>query len=103
MNDEEAVEQTLRETEARLAWLEAETSERSKLVADAQKTLQLIKRRRQRGQFSLLDPAQRAAVRLVILSVGCVLLITGATSLDSTAGGAAIVLTFGVLVFEGSK
>jgi len=76
---------------------------RSKLVTDAQKTLQSIKRRRQRGQLSLLDPAQRAAVRLVVLSVGCMLLITGATALDSTAGGAAIVLTFGVLVFEGSK
>jgi hypothetical protein len=103
VNDEEDLEQTLRETEARLAWLEAEAAERSRLVTDTQKTLQLIKRRRQRRQFSLLDPAQRAAIRLVILSVGCVLLITGSTALDSTAGGAAIVLTFGVLVFEGSK
>ena len=49
------------------------------------------------------EGAQRAALRMVVLAAGCVALITGATALDSTLGGASIVVTLGVLAVEGMR
>ncbi len=103
MTDDDALEVTLRETEDRLAWLEAEDATRRAAHQQAQATLRLISRHRQRGRVPMWEAAQRAALRMAVLAAGCVLIVAGATALDGTLGGAAIVLSFGVLVFEGSR
>jgi diacylglycerol kinase len=46
------------------------------------------------------EGAQRAAFRTLVLAVGCVLVISGAATLDATAGGVAIVASFAVLLVE---
>jgi hypothetical protein len=101
--DDQVVLETLRQTEERVAALESSSGALQAALTEAQTTLSALKRRRQRGLASSWDPAQRAALRLVLMSLGCVSTITGAMSLDETLGAAAIVLSFGVLVFEGSK
>jgi hypothetical protein len=103
VDDDQVVLETLRQTEERVAALESSSGARLQALNDGQKALSALKRRRQRGLSSSWDPAQRAALRLVLMSIGCVSTITGAMSLDETLGAAAIVLAFGVLVFEGSK
>jgi len=76
----------------------AETEARSLLA-------KMIKRRQrvqQRG-VPMWEAAQRGALRMVVLGVGCIALITGATALDGTFGGVAIVVSMGVLVLEGMR
>ncbi len=40
---------------------------------------------------------------MVVLAAGCAALITGATALDETLGGVAIVTSMGLLVLEGMR
>ena len=101
--DDDALEATLHETRERVAWREADDGSRHEALREAQRTLEAIRRHRHRGQLPLWDPAQRAAARTVLLSVGCVLIITGAWAFDASLGGAGLVLCLGVLVFEATR
>ncbi|MFT3712584.1 MAG: hypothetical protein QM817_33465 [Archangium sp.] len=101
--DEENVEQLLRETRDRLLRLEEKEQRRVTAFASARQTLERIHKRRTRGNVPMWEAAQRAALRIVVLAVGCVLLITGANTLDATFGGAAIVASFAVLLVEGLR
>jgi hypothetical protein len=49
------------------------------------------------------EEAPRAAFRLLALSLGSAALIAGASALDATLGGAAIVLSFALLIIEGAR
>jgi type VI protein secretion system component VasF len=101
--DEENVEQLLRETRTRLQRLEETEQLRIEAFSRARKTLERIRKRRNRGGVPMWEAAQRAALRIVVLALGCVLLITGANTLDATFGGAAIVASFAVLLVEGLR
>ena len=101
-----ALAATLRDVHERLAWLEAQTTPRRRAQEGARALLGKLIKRRQRVQqrgVPMWEGAQRAALRMVVLAVGCVALITGATALDSTLGGASIVVTLGVLAVEGMR
>lgn len=97
------VTQKLAELEARVAELEASIAEREQIADHARSSLAELRRRRLRGGSRTWEGAQRAALRFVLLSAGCVALVTGGWALDSTLGGATIVASFGVLMFEGLR
>lgn len=97
---DESVEDVLRATNDRLTRLEEAEQQRVEAFALAQKTLERIRRRRHRGTVPMWEAAQRAALRTVILAVGCVLLISGAATIDGTFGGVAIVASFVILMVE---
>lgn len=101
-----SVEEALRDTEARFATLEAQLAPRETAAQEARVLLSgLVKRRQsvqQRG-VPMWEAAQRAALRMVVVALGCVGLITGASALDGTFGGVAIVVSMGVLVIEGMR
>ncbi|MBL8915087.1 MAG: hypothetical protein JNM17_30565 [Archangium sp.] len=94
------MEDLLRATNDRLTRLEEAEQQRVEAFALAQKTLERIRKRRNRGGVPMWEAAQRAALRTVILAVGCVLLISGAATIDSTLGGVAIVASFVILMAE---
>lgn len=101
--DDQSVEQLLRESAERLRWLQETEQHRVEAFSAAQKTLERIRKRRHKGAVATWEAAQRAAVRIVVLALGCVLLITGANTLDATFGGVAIVASFAVLLAEGLR
>lgn len=106
MNEPEALDEALREANARVAWLEAQIAPRKDAEAKARLLLSKLIKRRQRVQqrgVPMWEGAQRAALRMVVLAIGCAALITGAAALDGTLGGVSIVLTMGVLVVEGMR
>ena len=106
LKDEAALAAALRDVEERVAWLEAQTSPRQAAESAARALLGKLIKRRQRVQqrgVPMWEGAQRAALRMVVLAAGCAALITGATALDSTLGGASIVVTLGVLALEGMR
>ena len=93
----------LSELEARVAQLEATLGERERVAEHARKSLAELRRRRLRGGARTWEGAQRAALRFVLVSMGCVAVITGGWALDPTLGGVTIVAAFGVLMFEGAR
>lgn len=102
----EGLEETLRATEARVSALEASVASRQTAEAEALRLLGQLTRRRQRAQqrgVPMWEGAQRGALRMVVLAAGCAALITGATALDETLGGVAIVTSMGLLVLEGMR
>lgn len=104
--DEEETEAALREAQAQLDWLEAQSAPRREAEANARVLLGRLIKRRQRAQqrgVPMWEGAQRGALRMVVLATGCVVLITGATALDGTLGGVGIVVAMGVLVVEGMR
>lgn len=106
MNEPETLDAALRDAQARVAWLEAQTAPRQDAEAKARVLLGKLIKRRQRVQqrgVPMWEGAQRAALRMVVLAVGCGALITGAAALDGTLGGVSIVVAMGVLVFEGMR
>ncbi len=106
MNAPENLEEILRATEARVAALEADLAPRQHAEADARHLLGQLTKRRQRVQqrgVPMWEGAQRGALRMVVLAAGCVALIAGATALDETLGGVAIVTSMGLLVLEGMR
>ena len=98
--DDAHVSATLETAEAHLAWLEYTVQQRRESFDRSHKSLERIRRLRHRGDSVMWDPAQRAALRIVVLAVGCVLAVAGAATLDPAAGGAAIVASFAVLLAE---
>jgi hypothetical protein len=98
--DEVALEAALREARERVAWLEATSAARREAFMHGQRTLDQLRKRRHRGDVPMWEGAQRAAFRTLVLAVGCVLVISGAATLDATAGGVAIVASFAVLLVE---
>ena len=102
LKDDEVLTAALRDVEERIAWLEAQTNPRQAARALLGKLIKRRQRVQQRG-VPMWEGAQRAALRMVVLAAGCVALITGATALDSTLGGASIVVTLGVLAVEGMR
>lgn len=106
MEEPQSLEQALRETEARVAFLERHAGRRAALFARG-KGLQaaLINHRRlaQHRGVPLWEAAQRGAMRMLVLAIGCGVLITGAAALDATLSGVAIVIAFGVLIYEGQR
>ena len=97
------LDETLRSVRAQLERREAEERELQAQLGEARGVLELISRHRRRGRVKLWDAAQRGAVRTGVLAVACVSLVCGAAVLDATLGGAAIVVSFGVLSFEGVR
>lgn len=102
-DDERDLEDALRAARALLDEREAEEAVLQARLAHARAVLEVLSRHRKRGRVVALDSAQRGAVRTVVLAVGCAALIAGASVLDASLGGAAIVVSFGVLVFEGVR
>jgi sRNA-binding protein len=100
--DDAHVAQLLAETTARLQRLEATQRARSEAAAAAQRTLEAIRKQRHRA-VPMWEAAQRAALRTVVLAVGCVMLITGAAIIDATFGGAAIIASLAILLVEGLR
>jgi hypothetical protein len=101
-----SVDEALRDAEARVASLEAQLAPRELAAKEARALLSKLIKRRQRVQqrgVPMWEAAQRAAFRMVVVAVGCVGLITGASALDGTFGGVAIVVSMGVLVIEGMR
>ena len=106
MNEHETFDEALCEANARVAWLEAQTAPRQDAEATARVLLKKLIKRRQRVQqrgVPMWEGASRAALRMVVLAIGCAALITGAAALDGTLGGVSIVVTMGVLVLEGMR
>ena len=106
MQDPAPVEETLRETQARVEWLEAERARRQAAVDEARTLRTALISHRQRAKrrgVQMLEGAQRGALRMVVLAVGCGALICGASALDATGSGVAIVVSFSVLVLEGLR
>ena len=106
MKDQDTLEQTLRQAQAQRAWLQAQAAPRQDAESRGRELLGTLTRRRQRAQqqgVPMWEGAQRAALRMVVLGLGCIALITGASALDGTAGGVAIVISLGVLGLEGLR
>jgi len=102
-SDDVELSRTLDEARRHLAELEALDSHRRAQLAKAHHTLDLLKRHRHRGRVPMWEEAPRAAFRLLALSLGSAALTAGASALDSTLGGAAIVLSFALLIIEGAR
>lgn len=102
-DDERDLEAALRAAKTLLAEREAEDAALQARLGHARRVLEELSRHRKRGRVDMLDSAQRGAVRTVLLAVGSATLIAGATALDASLGGAAIVASFAVLVFEGVR
>ena len=103
---ERELEEALVDVQARVDWLEAQLAPRRDSEASARALLGKLVKRRQRVQqrgVQTWEGAQRGALRMVVLAVGCAALITGATALDAGFGGVAIVVAMGVLTFEGMR
>jgi len=90
-------------TKQRAEWLEATDRARREAFEAGRRTLEDLRRHRHKGASPMIEAASRAALRTVVLAAGCVMLITGATTLDPAAGGAAIIASFGVLLMEGIR
>lgn len=106
MKEQDTLEETLRRAQEQLAWLEAQAAPLQAAQARGQELLGQLIKRRQRAQqrgVPMWEGAQRAALRMVVLGVGCSALITGASALDGTLGGVAIVVSLGVLGLEGIR
>ena len=106
MNTPDELSDALSDAEARVAALEAFHEPRARAIDQARTLVTEVVKRRNRVQqrgVPMWEGAQRAALRMVVLAAGCVALITGATALDSTLGGASIVVTLGVLAVEGMR
>ncbi len=104
MNSDDAeLSRALDEARRRLAELESVDAYRRVQLSSAHHTLDLLKRHRHRGRVPMWEEAPRAAFRLLALSLGSAALIAGASALDSTLGGAAIVLSFALLIIEGAR
>lgn len=106
MKEPDTLDNALRDAQTRLAELEAQTAPRQVAEADARLLLGKLIKRRQRVQqrgMPMWEGAQRAALRMVVLAIGCAALIAGATALDGTLGGVSIVVAMGALVVEGMR
>lgn len=106
MREPDTLDDALRDAEARVAWLEAQQAPRHAADSKARALLAKLIKRRQRAQqrgVPMWEGDQRDALRMVVLGLGCIALITGATALDATFGGVAIVVSMGVLVLEGMR
>ena len=102
----ENLEAALREVQGRIELLEAQVAPRERSEREARELLGKLIKRRQRVQqrgVQVWEGAQRAALRMFVLAVGCIALITGATTLDATLGGVSIVVTLGALALEGGR
>jgi hypothetical protein len=100
------LDDALRDAQDRVAALEAQLAPRQVAENEARALLGKLIKRRQRVQqrgVPMWEAAQRGALRMVVLAVGCSALITGATALDGTLGGVAIVISMGLLVVEGMR
>lgn len=105
MSDDE-LRAALEEAEARLAALEAARAPEQALEGEARELLARLSKQRRMAQHRGVrtwDEAPRGALRMVVLSVGCVALGTGAWALDSTLGGASLVASLVVLAVEGLR
>lgn len=106
MTAPDSLEETLRQVQAQVAWLEAQAAPRSSAEAEARALLGKLIKRRQRAQqrgVPMWEGAQRAALRMVVLAVGCAAVITGAAALDGTLGTFSLVVALAVLGFEGIR
>lgn len=103
MSEEPEVAARSKELQARLDRLEERLGERDATVGAARETLEKLRRLRRRGGRRTWAGEQRAALRFVIVSVGCVAVVTGGWALSPTIGGAAIAGALGVLMFEGLR
>ena len=100
------VDDALQVANDRVATLEAQLAPRKGAEAEARVLLGKLTKRRQRVQqrgVPMWEAAQRGALRMVVLALGCTALITGGMALDGTLGGAAIVISMALLVFEGMR
>ena len=100
------LDEALRAARDQLAELEAHRAPRERAEAEARLLLGKLIKRRQRVQqrgVPMWEGAQRAGLRMVVLAIGCVALITGATALDETLGGVAIMVAMGLLTLEGMR
>lgn len=91
------------ELEERVAELEAIRDDRAELVERAKRSIQALQKQRRRGGAKTWDLAQRTAVRFVLLSVGCVGVVTGGYVFGEFSGNVALVFSFGVLAYEGLR
>lgn len=106
MKDPRTFDEALCDAEAQVAWLEAQQAPRHAAESGGRSLLAKLTKRRQRAQqrgVPMWEGAQRGALRMVVLGLGCIALITGAAALDGTFGGVAIVVSMGVLVLEGMR
>ena len=102
----ETLEETLRQAQAQVAWLESQRAPLQSAEERARALLtQLIKRRQRAQQYGVpsWDGAQRAALRMVLLGFGCSALIAGASAFDSGLGGVAMVVSLALLGIEGTR
>jgi hypothetical protein len=102
----DTVEQTLRETRELVAWLEEQNAPRERAEAAGRDLLGKLIKRRQRAQqrgVPTWEGAQRGALRMLVLAAGCVALIAGGSALDSSLAVVSIVVSLGVLGFEGIR
>ena len=100
------VDQALQSAHDRIAALEAQLAPRQSAEAEARALLGKLIKRRQRVQqrgVPMWEGAQRGALRMVALAAGCTALITGSMALDSAFGAAAIVISLGLLAYEGMR
>jgi hypothetical protein len=100
------LDDALREAQDQLAGLEVHRAPRQRAEAEARALVGKLIKRRQRVQqrgVPMWEAAQRAGLRMLVLAIGCAALITGATALDGTLGGVAIVVAMGLLVLEGMR
>lgn len=106
MQEPQPLEEALREAQERLASLEAEASAQQRASEELRRLQALLIKRRQLAQHRgvvMWEGAQRAALRMVLLAVGCGALIAGASTLEGHASGVAIALSFAVLAAEGLR
>lgn len=106
MNEPKPLIDALQDAQSKVAELEAQLAPSQSAEIQARTLLSKLIKRRQRVQqrgVPMWESAQRAALRMVVLALGCIALITGATALDATLGGVAIAVSMGVLMLEGMR
>lgn len=104
--DGEDLEATLERTQQAVQALELSLAPRRALELEAREVLvRLVKRRKHAQQRGVRtwETAQRGALRMLVLAVGCVVLGTGAWALDETLGGLSLAVSLVVLGLEGLR
>jgi hypothetical protein len=106
MDEGADIEAALADARRRLAEVEARLAPAHALDAEARVVLARILKRKKQAQLTGVrtwESAQRGALRMGVLALGCVLMGSGAWALDDALGGASLVVSLVVLGVEGLR
>lgn len=106
MTEPDDAERALAEVQARIAALEQREAALAPVLAEGRRLLAALRQRRQlapRAGVRGVSAEARDGARVLFTALGCAAVIAGTHALEPGWGPAALVLSFLVLVVEGSR